>query len=73
MDEDTPQETRRLHEAMACAPMNFLRAVVAVAPPLSVVLTVWASIIAADGWGGRPRRVRTSARRGSCLLSQVPL
>jgi hypothetical protein len=60
MDEDTPQETRRVNEALAA--IASFGAVVAVCPPLSVVCTVCASIIAAEGWGERPMRVRTSAR-----------
>jgi hypothetical protein len=49
VDQDTPEETRRLHEAMACAPMELLRAVIAVGPPVAVVLTVGAAMMAAEG------------------------
>jgi hypothetical protein len=62
MDEDTPQETGRLHEAMACAAVEFLRAVIAVGPPCSVVFTGCASMIAAEGGGWRPIAVRTRSR-----------
>jgi hypothetical protein len=51
MDEDTPQETRRLNEAMTFAAIELLRAVITVDPPFSVVFTVCASIIAPDGCG----------------------
>jgi hypothetical protein len=51
MDEDTPQETRRLNEEMALATVECLGAIVAVAPPFAVVLTVWASMMAAEGCG----------------------
>jgi hypothetical protein len=51
MDEDTQQETRRIHEAMALAAVEFLRAIIAVGPPFSVVLTVCASMLAAEGCG----------------------
>jgi hypothetical protein len=62
MDEDTQQETRRVNEEMALAAINFLGAVIAMAPPFSVVFTVWASMIAADGCGCRPMRVRSISR-----------
>jgi hypothetical protein len=62
MDEDTQQETRRVNEEMALAAVEFLRAVIAMDPPFSVVFTVCASIIAAEGCGERPMRVRTSSR-----------
>jgi hypothetical protein len=51
MDEDTQQETRRINEEMTFAAIEFLRAVITVDPPFSVVFTVCASIIAADGCG----------------------
>ena len=51
MDEDTHEETRRLNEGMALAPIELLRAVIPMRPPLSVVFTVWASMMAAEGWG----------------------
>ncbi len=62
MDEDTQQETRCVNEEMALAAVEFFGAVVAARPPFSVVFTVCASIIAAEGWGERPMRVRTSSR-----------
>jgi hypothetical protein len=49
VDEDTPEETRRLNAEMARAAVEFLGAVIAVAPPFSVVLTVWASMMAPEG------------------------
>jgi hypothetical protein len=51
MDEDTPPETRRLHAEMACAAMAFLRALIAVGPPCSVVCTGCAARMAAEGCG----------------------
>jgi len=60
--EDTPQESRRLDEEMALAAVALLRASIAVGPPVSVVFTVGASIMAADGWGWRPMRGRTVSR-----------
>ncbi len=62
MDEDTQQETRRLNEEMALAPIELLRAVIPMRPPCAVVFTVCASMMAADGCGWRPMRVRTAAR-----------
>jgi hypothetical protein len=50
MDEDTPEETRRLNEARALAPIELLRAVIAMASPVAVVLTVSASRIVAEGY-----------------------
>jgi hypothetical protein len=49
VDEDMPEETRRLNEEMALAPIELLRTVIAVGPPFSVVLTVCASMMAAEG------------------------
>jgi hypothetical protein len=63
VDEDTPEETRRRNEAMACAAVELFGAIIAVDPPCAVVLTVCASIMAAEGWGWRPIRVRTASRR----------
>ena len=51
MDKDTQQETRRLNEEMALAAVEFFGTVIAVAPPFSVVFTVWASMMAAEGCG----------------------
>jgi hypothetical protein len=51
MDEDTQEETRRLNEEMTLAAMEFLGTIIAVDPPCSVVLTVWAAIMAAEGCG----------------------
>jgi hypothetical protein len=51
VDEDTPPETRRVHEEMALAAVTFLRPIITMRPPVAVVSTVWGSIIAADGWG----------------------
>jgi hypothetical protein len=39
MDEDAQQETRRVNEEMALAAVEFLRAVIAMDPPVSVVFT----------------------------------
>jgi hypothetical protein len=62
VDQDAQQETRRINEEMALAAIEFLRAIIPVGPPFSVVFTVCASIIAAEGCGWRPMRVRTSSR-----------
>ena len=51
VDEDTHEETRRVNEEMALAAVKFLRPIVAVGPPFSVVFTVCASMMAADGCG----------------------
>jgi hypothetical protein len=51
VDEDTQEETRRLNEEMALAPIELLRTVIAMDPPFSVVLTVCASMMAAEGCG----------------------
>jgi hypothetical protein len=49
MDEDTHEETRRLNEEMALTAVEFLGPVIAMRPPFSVVFTVWASMMAAEG------------------------
>jgi hypothetical protein len=54
VDEDTHQETRRVNEEMALAAVEFFGAIVAMRPPFSVVFTVCASMIAAEGCGWRP-------------------
>ena len=51
MDEDTQEETRRVNEEMALAAVEFLGPVIAVDPPFSVVFTVCASMMAAEGCG----------------------
>jgi hypothetical protein len=63
VDEDTPEETRRRTAAMTLAPIELLRAIIALRPPVAVAFTVWAAMMAAAGWGWRPMRVRTSSRR----------
>jgi hypothetical protein len=63
VDEDTQEETRRVNEEMALAAVEFLGAIIAMRPPFSVVFTVWASMMAAEGCGRRPMRVRSSSRR----------
>jgi hypothetical protein len=65
MDEDTPQETRRLTEEVALAPIELLRALIAMGPPVSVVFTVCVSMMAAEGCGWRPMAVRPRSRSGS--------
>jgi hypothetical protein len=72
MGEDPPEEPRRLNEDMARAAVAFLRAVIARRPPFAAVLTVWASMIAPEGCGGRPIWVRTRSRRCSWIRPQVP-
>jgi hypothetical protein len=62
MDEDTQEETRRVNEEVALAAVEFLGAIRAVAPPVSVVFTVCASMMAAEGGGWRPMAVRTRSR-----------
>lgn len=62
MDKDTPQETRRLTEEMAFATIEILRAVRAVAPPLSVVFAICTSMMAPEGCTGGPRPVRTQSQ-----------
>ena len=49
VDQDTQEETRRLNEEMALAAVEFFGAIVAVRPPFSVVFTVCASTMAAEG------------------------
>jgi hypothetical protein len=62
MDDDTPQATRRLNEEMTRAPIERLGAVIAVRPPVAVVFTAWASMMAAEGWGWPPIWVRPCSR-----------
>jgi hypothetical protein len=72
VDEDTPEEPRRLTAAMARAAGELCGAILAGAPPGAVVVPVGASRMAAEGWGWRPRRVRTSSRRCAWRRTQVP-
>jgi hypothetical protein len=51
MDEDAQEETRRLNEEMALTAVKLFGAIVAVRPPFSVVFTVCASMMAAEGCG----------------------
>jgi hypothetical protein len=72
VDEDTPEEPRRLTAAMARAAGELCGAILAGAPPGAVVVPVGASRMAAEGWGWRPRRVRTSSRSCAWRRTQVP-
>jgi hypothetical protein len=49
MDENTPQESRRLNEERALAAVEFFGPLIAMRPPFSVVFTVRASPPAAEG------------------------
>jgi hypothetical protein len=62
VDEDAHEETRRLNEAMARAAVEFFGAIIARRPPVSVVFTVCASMMAAEGCGWGPMWVRTRSR-----------
>jgi hypothetical protein len=51
VDEDTPQETHRVHEAVARAAVEFRRPIRPMRPPVHVVFTAWAALRAAEGCG----------------------
>ena len=69
---DGPEYPYGIDEDMPLAAMNVLVRRVAVAPPFSVVLTAWLSMIPALGWRCRPVATRTSPRSRSWSTCQVP-
>jgi hypothetical protein len=72
MDDDLEQEALGIDEDVALATGDFLAPVVAAAPPFSVVLTVWLSMMAALGVDSRPRLTRTRSRSVAAMRSQAP-
>src|SRR5262249_22298220 len=53
-------------------PETFLAPSYPLGPPPPPVLTVWLSMLAAEGAGRRPARVRTRRAKASWIFSQVP-
>ena len=62
----------RVEERMALAPLTFLPASSPRAPPASVVLTLWLSMIAADGLASRPTRSRSAISSAWFIRSKRP-
>ncbi len=71
-DDHCQQAPQGVDEAMPRAPFALCVPVKAAAPPLSVVLTDWLSMIPALGWRCFPAATRTSPRSRSCIPCQVP-
>ena len=59
MDEDAEQQPVRVHRDVPLAPLQPLRGIPTTWPPLSVVFTLWVSMIAAVGLGSRPAPSRS--------------
>lgn len=53
----------RIHQGVALAPIDLLAGVVAARTPASVVLTLWLSIIAAEGLASHPTPSRSAMTR----------
>src|SRR5690348_3280720 len=69
---DRQDQADRVHKDVPLAAVDLLPRIDAVRAPLSVVLTDWLSITAADGWRCRPSAARRSPRNSSCRRSSVP-
>src|SRR5215510_2477778 len=66
------EQPEDINHNMALTTAYALAAVIAPAPPFSVVFTVWLSMIPALGSRVRPEASRRSPRRVSCIRSQTP-
>ena len=65
MHHDGQDQPQRVDDDVPLATLDLLARVVTSAPPFSVVLTLWLSMIAAEGVGLRPPFLRTFSRRAS--------
>src|SRR5215212_8474678 len=66
--QDGEQEAERIDHDVALAASHLLAGIPAARPPLSVVLTLWLSMMAADGLASRPSASRAAMRR-TCSIS----
>src|SRR6266568_3132692 len=66
------QESERIDHDVALAASHLLAGIPAARPPLSVVLTLWLSMIAADGLASRPSASRAAMRRTCSISSHTP-
>jgi cytochrome c-type biogenesis protein CcmH/NrfF len=66
------QQAEGVDQQVALAAVELLGAVVAMRPPLSVVLMLWLSKTAALGVGHRPWRTRSLARSTRRMCHQRP-
>jgi hypothetical protein len=69
---DLADQPEGVDQQVALAAVELLGAVVAVAPPRSVVLTLWLSKIAALGVGARPCRTRSWICSSRWICSHSP-
>ena len=61
-----------VNQRVALAPVDLLARIIAARPPASVVLTLWLSIIAADGLASRPTRSRSAITSAWFIRSKRP-
>src|SRR5216683_4216996 len=66
------QEAERIDHDVALSTSHLLAGIPAARPPLSVVLTLWLSMMAADGLASRPSASRAAMRRTCSISSQTP-
>jgi hypothetical protein len=71
-DDHREAQPARIDEAVALAAVDRLVGIKAAAPPVSVVLTDWLSMMPALGWRRLPAAARISPRSRSCIRCQVP-
>ena len=64
VNDQREDQTERVNDDMALAPLGFLARIVSSVAPFSAVLTDWLSMMPALGVGFRPSSIRT--RRRSC-------
>src|SRR5712691_3558644 len=72
MGHDDEQEAERVDDDVALAAPHLLARIPAARPPLSVVLTLWLSMMAADGLASRPAASRAAMRRTCSISSHTP-
>jgi hypothetical protein len=62
----------RVDQCVALAPVDLLASIVTARPPASVVLTLWLSMIAAEGLASRPTRSRSAITSAWFIRSKRP-
>jgi hypothetical protein len=72
VDDHAQQEAGGVDRDVALPALDLLGGIVAARPPLSVVFTLWVSMMAALGLGSLPSRSRSITTRWWRIASQTP-